>query len=418
MSAHGHTIDYSREVRQLGDLAPRLAQPALLVGLGGLGVSFALALTTLVRWDVFFRSYILNYCYILSLALGALFFVLIHHVTKAGWSVVVRRLAENVVGIFPVLALLFLPILIPIVTGNEGVYLWTSKEAVAKDTILQHKTPYLNLPFLFVRLAIYFGSWMLLSRFLVGNSVAQDSSGDPEHSRKMQYWSPVSLFLFGFTLTFFAFDILMSLNPHWFSTIFGVYFFAGSVLGFMSFLAVAIVVLQRSGRLTLSITPEHFHDIGKLSFAFVVFWTYIAFSQFMLIWYANLPEETPWFQARWETPWWRFVSMFLLVGHFVLPFFAIISRVPKRKADWLFVAACWLLFMHWVDLYYLVIPRPWGLPGLPLPEVPAPLQITDFTLLIAMLGFFVHFVTKQAASRSLIAERDPRLTESLAFENF
>ena len=308
---------------------------------------------------MFFRSYLLSYVFVLSLALGALFFVILQHLVRAGWSVSIRRLAELVAATLPVLAILFLPLLIPVVTGMEGVWEWSNRHAVEHDTtgLLAHKAAYLNVPFFIVRCAVCFAVWILLARYFVKRSIEQDTSGDVNLTLRMQWWSAPAMLLYGLTVTVFSIDMLMSLNPHWFSTIWGVYFFSGAVVGFFALLALLVVAVQRAGRLTRSITIEHYHDIGKLAFAFVVFWAYIAFSQYMLIWYANIPEETLWYQVRQGDDWWLGVSLLLLCGHFVAPFLALISRWPKRRRAPLVVAAVWLLLMHWLDLYYLIAPR-------------------------------------------------------------
>jgi hypothetical protein len=224
----------------------------------------------------------------------------------------------------------------------------------------------------------------------------------------MQKVAAPSMFLFAITTTFSAFDLLMSLEPSWYSTIFGVYFFSGSVLGFLALLPITSLLLQRSGRLVGVISTEHYHDMGKLLFAFVVFWTYIAFSQYMLYWYANIPEETVWFLKR-QTGEWTTFSWFLLLGHFLVPFLALISRTPKRRPWVLSLGAGWLLLMHWADLYYLAMPR--------LSAETIPFHALDLTTFLAVGGFWVGVFAMRMRQHSLIPERDPRLPESLAFEN-
>ncbi|MBP7746164.1 MAG: quinol:cytochrome C oxidoreductase [Phycisphaerae bacterium] len=397
------------EVRRIGEPARRAARIA--AALGVLGLAGGAALGFVSGWDVFFRSYLLNYCYILSLALGALFFVLLQHLVRAGWSVSVRRLAEFTAQTLPLLAILFLPLLVPVLTGMRGVWEWTDPHAVAADALLQHKRPYLNVPFFIIRAAFYFTVWVALARFFYRQSVAQDTTGDPRLTLRMQWWSGPGMVLFALTVTFFAFDALMSLNPHWFSTIFGVYFFSGCAVGFFALLAILVSAVQRGGWLKRSITVEHYHDIGKLAFGFVVFWAYIAFSQYLLIWYANLPEETVWYLPRQGDTWWIGVSLLLLGGHFVAPFLALLSRWPKRRPGTLALAGAWLLLMHWLDLYYLVAPRPHA------GEHTAPLHATDGLLLLGLGSLFVAALVRPMVHTSLIPERDPRLPESLAFQN-
>ncbi len=417
-------VSAESELRSADAFAPAIGRIALGVGLLGLGLSAVAAFVPGGGgWSGVLRSYILNYVFVISLALGALFFVLIQHVTRAGWSVVVRRLAELTAGTMPILAILFIPVLIPVLTGMSDVYPWSSKTVVAQDEsgLLQHKQPYLNVSFVLARAALYFLVWIWLSSTFFNMSREQDRTGDPQLSNRMSRWSAPGLVLYALTATFFAFDVVMSLNPHWYSTIFGVYYFAGCNVGFYSFLIIVLVWLQGRGVLTQSVTTEHYHDVGKLMFAFTVFWTYIAFSQFMLIWYANIPEETVFYSARQNTPWWLGVSIFLLVGKFILPFLTLIARHPKRNKGLLVVGAVWVLLLHWVDMYYLIAPRPLELAadGSVIGEQTGwPLQISDATCLIGLGGLFVYAVCRRATGVPLVPVRDPRLSESLAFENY
>jgi hypothetical protein len=408
----GHAIDLGNEPRQLGAFAPRVANVAGLIGV--VGVALGIVGGFLADWSVFFRAYILNYSYVLSLALGALFFVMLQHLTRAGWSATVRRLAEHVSATLPLLAVLFVPILIPVLFGMGDVYEWTNHETAPAGhrELLEHKAPYLNTGFFLGRCAFYFVVWILLARFFYRTSVAQDASGDVALTEKMQWWSAPGMLLYAITVTFFSVDVLMSINPLWFSTIWGVYFFSGAVVGFFSLLALLILTVQGRGLLRRAINVEHFHDVGKLAFAFVVFWAYIAFSQYMLIWYGNIPEETGWYLARQSSSWWVGVSLLLLFGHFVAPFLAMISRWTKRRRAPLALAGIWLLLMHWLDLYYIVVPR-----DPKLAEGLAPLNVADVALLFGLGGLFVFALFRQMGKASLLAEKDPWLPEALAFEN-
>ncbi len=409
--AHGaRHVDLSKENLRLegGGLIALFG----LIGVAGLaaGVFFGMQ----AGWNIFFRSYLLNFTYVLTLALGALFFVMLQHLTRAGWSVSLRRIAEMIALTIPFLAILFVPMIFPVITGMADVYKWADPAVLANDPLLRHKITWLNPPFWIIRIAAYFVIWSVLAIWLYRTSVRQDESGDPQLTIRMDKWSTLGMLLFALSLTFFAVDALMSLNPHWFSTIWGVYIFSGSAVAFFSLMALILFFLQGAGRLTHVITAEHFHDVGKLAFGFVVFWAYIAFSQYMLIWYANMPEETAWFAPRQGDSWWINVSLLLLFGHFLAPFLALLSRVPKRRKAMLVVAAVWLLLMHWLDLYYIVIPRPHGLEtakNLP------PLHASDIALFFGLLGLFLAAVTWNMKQASLIPQRDPRLHESLAFEN-
>lgn len=408
--AHAKQLDLSRDVIRLDEGAATRA--ALLAGVGLAAIVLGLFFGGRSGWDVFFRSYLLNWSFAFTIVMGALFFVMLQHLTRAGWSVSVRRLAEFVMGTMPLMAILFVPMLIPVMLGMEGVYKWSSAAVVEKDPLLQHKAAYLSTPFFIIRMLVYFGLWIFLARYFLGRSLEQDRTGDPQLTLAMDRTSAWAMLAYAISFTFFSIDALMSLNPHWFSTIFGVYIFSGSVVGFFATLALIVVALQRSGRLTHAISVEHFHDIGKLMFGFIVFWAYIKFSQYMLIWYANLPEETVWYLPRQGDTWWIGVSLLLLFGHFVAPFLALLSRFPKRRPWLLTLGAAWMLLMHWVDLYYIVIPRPHGFG----PAV-APLHATDVLLLVGMACLLVAGILWQMRGRPLVPERDPRLHESLSFEN-
>ena len=388
------------ETRQLGAWGERLWRWATLVGLAALAVSVGLAALAPGGWRRFFFAYLLAFAYVLSLALGSLYFVLLHHLTNSGWSVVVRRIAEVLAGTLPFLAALGLPLLF----GIGELYPWARAGYAATHA----RAAYLNVPFFVARCAVYLAVWGALGRFFLRRSLAQDASGDPTLSVTMRRWSAPAMIAFALTLSFAAIDLLMSLDPGWYSTIFGVYYFAGAAAGVYALLPLAAFLLQRAGFLRRSVTVEHYHDLGKLLFGFVVFWAYIAFSQYMLQWYANLPEETHWFVAR-QTHGWGWVGLALVFGHFLLPFVALLSRAPKRRPRLLAAVAAWVLVMHWVDLYWLVMPA--ASPGSPLP------RLVDLTVTVGLTALLVAAAAFVARGRALVPERDPRLAESLAFEN-
>jgi hypothetical protein len=396
--------DIFAEKRHLGALGERLWRGLALVGAVALVVSFALAAAGAESWRRFFFAYLVNFAFVLSLALGALYFVLLHHLTHSGWSVVVRRIGEALTAALPLLALLFVPVLL----GMRELYPWSQTAIAAADHVVHGKAPYLNVSFFIVRWAVYLVAWTVTARYFFHRSLLQDSSGDASLTLQMERRAGPAMILFAVTLTFASIDLVMSLDPRWFSTIFGVYYFAGSVVGIYALLTVAAFTLQRSGFLRNAVTVEHYHDLGKLLFGFVVFWAYIGFSQYMLIWYANIPEETGWLAHRQENGW-GWVGLLLVFGHFLLPFVALISRAPKRRPRILAAAAVWMLAMHWVDIYWLVMPA--GNPGSPAPH------LVDLTLLLALGSVFLAGAAFALRGRSLVPERDPRLEESLAFEN-
>jgi len=339
-----------------------------------------------------------------SLALGGLFFVLVHHATQAGWSVVVRRLGEQAMSALPFLALLF----IPLILSRGDLFEWSHPEAVARDPLLAHKEPYFRLWFFLARNLFYFGTWSALSLWFGSRSRRQDETGDHELTRRMRRASAPSLILYALTVTFFSFDWLMSLNPHWYSTIFGLYFYSGCVMSFFAFLALATIAAKRAGLLVEVLSEEHQHDIGKLLFTFVTFWAYMAFSQYLLIWYANLPEETVFFAQRF-TGSWRFTSVALALGHFIVPFFFLLPRTLKRNASALAAASVWLLLMQILDLYWLVMPN--------LHPAGVALSLIDPLVIFGCCGLFLAAFGSALKRQALVPLRDPRLPESLTFEN-
>jgi hypothetical protein len=352
----------------------------------------------------FFFSWLVSFLFFLSLSLGALFFVLIQYAAQGGWGIVVRRIGETIFAMLPVMAALFLPVLL----GLHDLYEWTHADAAAQDALLRWKAPYLNVPFFLIRAAIYFGLWSFIAVLYYRGSRGQDATGDPGVSARLRRLAGPSIITLALTQTFASVDWIMSLTPHWYSTMFGVYFFAGSFVGFIALLSVVAAAMRRAGLLDTVISAEHLHDIGKLLFAFTVFWTYIAFSQFFLIWYANLPEETIWYQARMEGSWLT-VSLFLMAGHFVAPFFYLMGRAVKRRGSTLAVGGAWLLAMHFLDLYWQVMPtlHPEGLRP----------SLLDVAALVAVGGCFVAAASWLMRRQALVPLRDPRLAESLAFEN-
>ena len=350
----------------------------------------------------FFFSWLVAFLFFLSLAIGALYFVLIHYAVQAAWGVVLRRVAETVAATLPVLALLF----VPLVFGMGALFPWSRPDAHT-DHLLAWKAPFLNTPFFLVRAAIYFAAWSAIALLWLRGSRAQDATGDVAISLRLRRRSGPALLVLAITQTFASIDWIMSLTPKWFSTAFGVYFFSGAMVSFFSLLAIAAVVL-RNGPLRDVISVEHLHDVGKLVFAFVCFWAYIGFCQYFLIWYANLPEETGWYHVRLSGAW-KSLTMALAIGHFVIPFLFLMGRTVKRRGAGLLLGAGWVLLMHLLDIYWLVMPS--------LHEAGARPGLLDAATFLAVGGVFTGAVGWLLARQPLVPLRDPRLAESLALEN-
>lgn len=377
-----------------------------------LGIGVAALAMTLVGWvtspQQFYFSWLVAWAFSLSVTIGGLFFVLIQHLTRARWSVVVRRIPEALIWSFPLLAILG----IPVVFGMHDLYHWTHHELIDPaspefDPVLAGKAAYLNVPFFLGRLAFYFLVWSYLAYRLYTLSVRQDVDGDPEITVKLRRTSAWGIAVTAITTAFAAFDLLMSLDPHWFSTIFGVYFFGGAFGAVMAFMIFTARLFQRRGMLRQTISTEHYQDLGKFMFGFVVFWAYIAFSQYMLIWYGNLPEETVWYRHRLEHGW-EYNSAALLAFHFVFPFIVLISRWAKRLLPLLTFMAVFMLVMHWFDLHWI---------AMPVLHEHAAFHLLDFSALVGIVGVWLGLVWFRLSRHSLVPQRDPRLGMSLGFMN-
>jgi len=347
----------------------------------------------------FWQSYYVAFCFWLSLSLGALFFVLLHHLVGATWSVVVMRVAEIFAANLLPMALLFVPLAV-------GFH-WQDARGLPPSAAV-----FLSRDFFLARCALYFVIWAGLGLSFWRRSVAQDESGAVRLTLRSRYWSGLGMLLYGFSVALGGLDFLMALNAPWQSSIYGVYFFSGCAVGFYALLPLSVLVLQAGGRLRQAVTAEHYHDMGKMLFAFVFFWSYIAYSQYMLIWYADLPEETVWLlkRASPEAGAWNCASLVLLFGHWLIPFAALLSREVKRRKMALAFWCVWLLVLHYSDLYWLAFPE-WHLQAL------AP-RLSDAGCLLGLGGIYLACALVFGGGRALIPVKDPRLAESLALENY
>ncbi len=379
----------------------RFLMIAIVISIVGVAASVA---AFFINREQFFFSWLTSFLFWFSLAAGGLFFVMLHHLVGATWSVVIRRLAEAVMSVLPFLGIAFIPLLF----GMHDLYHWSHADVVAQDELLQWKSGYLNTTFFVIRAVVYFAVWTLLTFLLRKTSLAQDAGHTPELEARFRKISAPGMVAFALTLTLASFDWLMSLDPHWYSTIFGVYVFAGAVVAVLAFLILAVIMMQKRGVLTEAVTIEHYHDLGKLLFAFMIFWAYMAFSQYFLIWYGNIPEETLWFLHRW-TGSWKTVSLVLVFGHFVIPFFIFITRGAKRNKSFLSIFVIWMLLIHWVDLYWVVMPtlHPHGVH----------FSWIDMAPMLAIGGAFLARFWYTLGAQPLVPVGDPRLEKSIKIVN-
>lgn len=393
--AHGH-----QEIKNPGSWKVDSSTTGLFIGLAIIGI---IGLTVSIFMDPQrgWTAFLLNHFFFLSLALGGLFICAIQYLTSAMWSAPIRRLSESFSAYLPVVLLGFALIA---AFGVPHLFEWSHSEVVKGDPILEHKASYLNVTFFVIRNLVAIALWFFFAKKLVGNSVAQDANGDIAYTNKNKVLAPMFVVVFALTFTMVAIDLLMSLDPHWFSTMFGVYAFAGLFTSSLSLTTIFAIKLRRNGILKDIVNENHLHDLGKFMFAFTIFWAYIAFSQFMLIWYANLPEETMYFMHRFEGNW-KYITVFLLVGKFIVPFFALLPREAKRDEGRLMKVAYWILFAQWIDLIWIIQPEFFkDGPRIGLPEVAG---------LAAFAGLFGFLVTRFLSKNNVVAIGDPKLEEAV-----
>ena len=392
-----------------------LRLPLCAGGLVALLLGWALA-TQCIDANFGMSVYLTAVVYCMTLVLGCLFFVLIQHLVRAGWSIVVRRIAELVMIMVIPMGILFLPVLGSLWMGQGTLYGWDSPDAYqaehgVPEQVWLEKLRWLNQEWFTIRTIGYFAVWSALAIFFFKNSVRQDETGEKAITDRMQYWSGPAVMLFSLTTSFAAFDWVMSLAPMWFSTMFGVYMFAGSILAAHCLIAVASFVLQKKGAMRDEVTVEHYHDLGKLIFGFVFFWTYISFSQYMLIWYANIPEETHWFYVR-QVGTWGGVAVALIFLHWMLPFAGTMSRHVRRRPALVCGWGVYLLIMHYVDVYFMIMPE--AKAG----NAGGVIGVCSSVLCVAgMVSLLTGLVMGLAQQNRVVAVGDPRLGESIAFEN-
>jgi hypothetical protein len=380
---------------------------ALILGVAGL------LLTAVGYWTstgeaqrAVLAGYLVAFAYWVGIAVASSIWNAIFHASAARWMTVLRRVFESMAAAVPIFILLFLPIAL----GMSTLFPWVSpSRAMSPEQLelLTHKALYLNVPGFLVRTGIYFIIWIGVNQLLRGWSLRQDAEGGVEPTRRMRRYGSGAIPILGVSITFAAVDWLMSVDPFWTSTIFGAYYFAGSFLASIALLTLIAARTRHQQRFFGgSVTRHHTHNLGKLMLAFTAFWTYIAFSQFMLIWIANIPEEAAWYVVRMKGGW-QSVGIFLIVTHFIIPFFTLLSRGLKFQPTGLSFMAVWILLVHWVDLMWLVIPalHPQGFY----------FHWTFVTSIIGVGGIAVAFALWRAVGHFTMPVKDPYLADSLRY---
>jgi hypothetical protein len=385
-----------------------LRKKALMAG--GVGLVLC-AIGFIVDRDQFFRSWLIAFMLFLGITLGSMALMMIQHLSGGTWGVF-RRVFEASSRTLPLMAALF----IPIIAGMTSLYPWTHADLVATDEILRHKAAYLNTGFFLARAFVYFLGWTLIAWTLTAWSKRQDD-GDMSVNLKIQRLSGFGIVFYALTITFAGVDWIMSLNPHWYSTLFGFLMIGGQGLSTLAFTIIISRYLSKRPPMQELLTPSHFHDLGKLSLAFTMLWAYFNFSQFLLTYAANLVEEVPYFLARLDHGW-QYLAIFLILFHFFVPFFLLLSRDNKRASTRLVMIAAWILFMRYVDIYMLVTPE-FASDGSNLHMVHGEhashffVHWLDLAAPLAIGGLWVWMFSTQLLQRPMLAFRDPYLRESL-----
>jgi hypothetical protein len=374
---------------------------ALIIGVAGLALCALPAFISAGLREQFFRSYLLSFVFWIGITLGCFAILMVQHMSGGAWGLVIRRVLESATRTFPLFALLF----IPIILGLHSLYIWARPEEVAASEALKHKSAYLNVTFFIVRAVFYFVVWFGVSRALNKWSLEQDKTGERALTSKMQNLCGPGLLLYGLTVTFASIDWVMSLQPEWFSTIFGILFMGGQGLSAMAFVIAVLVLLASRKPMSDVIQPGHLHDLGKLMLAFLMLWAYFAFSQFLIIWSGNLPEEIPWYVRRLQSSW-KYVGLALVLIHFALPFVLLLSRDLKRSSRRLVIVASIIIIMRFVDLIWMIVPEVRG-GGFAV-------HWMDVAMLFGLGGIWLSVFLRQLGNRPLLPVRDPYIENAFS----
>jgi hypothetical protein len=391
--------------RSLTAAIDRLRRPALAAGVVALA---ACAYGAIASPDAFFRGYLFAYVFFAGLTLGCLAIVMLQHLTGGAWGIPIRRILESGTRTLPLIAVLFLPIAL----GMKHLYSWSRPEEVAKDALLQAKEAYLNVPFFLARAAFYFAVWIAIAYFVNRWSLEQDRASSRALTRRLQILSAGGLVAYGLTMTFASIDWVMSLEPHWFSTMYGVLYIAGQALNALAFVTAALVLMSGEEPFSGFVRPAYYHDLGKLLLAFVMFWSYVAFAQYLIIWAGNLPEEIPWYLRRLNGGW-GWVGGALIVLHFALPFLLLLPEAANRNSRILVAVAGLVVLMRFVDVYWLVRPV---FTQASASAASARFQIhwLDLAASIGIGGVWLAVFLWQLDERPLLPVNDPEFVEALA----
>lgn len=367
---------------------------------GGLLVSLGAVFIFKLDASRVWANVLLNNQYFLGIALGGAFFLAVHRIAWSGWHTALQRLPESMTTFLPIAFLLMLLVFF----GMHDLYHWSHYEG--HDAVLEGKKAWLNQPFFFARMVLYFAGWISLTWLMRKNTNFLMDSADIKYHNRRKVYAGVFLVFYAITVSASSWDWIMSIDAHWFSTIFGWYVFIGMFVTSIAFMILLIWFLKRAGYLAF-IRTDHMHDLGKFLFAFSVFWTYLWFSQYLLIWYGHIPEETVYYIQRHES--FQLVFFLNLGLNFIIPFFALMKLQSKRQLNWLALIAAIVMIGHWIDYYQMIMPGAAG--------EHAGIGILEISMTILYAGLFLFVVFRSLASKPLIVQHDPFLEESLHYES-
>jgi hypothetical protein len=366
----------------------------ILIGVGVVSFALGFAFDAKRTW----ANYLLNNYYFLSIAMGAAFFGAIQYITQSGWSAAFKRIPEAMVAYIPFAGVFFLIMFF----GMHSIFEWTHDEVIQHDHLIHHKSPYLNIPFFFARVVVFFAVWTIMSKLLRKLSLKEDEFGGIQYFEKSELYSKVFIFIIAITFSLFAVDMLMSLDPHWFSTIFAAKSFIAAFLHGSSVITLIVIILFRMGKLEI-LNRSHLHDFTRYIFMTSIVWGYFNFAEFMLIWYGNIPEETVWFVERWHGAY-KILFFANIILNWAIPFFVLMPRKSSRSKMFIFPVIVLLIIGQYTELYFIIWPNVVG---------DAKFGLLEIGTFAGYVGVFALVVSTWLAKASLVPKNHPYLEESL-----
>jgi len=366
----------------------------ILIGIGVVSFALGFAFDAKRTW----ANYLLNNYYFLSIAIGAAFFGAIQYITQSGWSAAFKRIPEAMAAYIPFAAVFFLIMFF----GMHSIFEWTHEDVVQHDHLIQHKSPYLNIPFFFARVIVFFAAWIFMSKLLRKLSLKEDEAGGMGYFEKSEMYSKIFIFILAITFSLFAVDMLMSLDPHWFSTIFAAKSFIAAFLHGSSVITLIVIILNRMGKIDF-LNRSHLHDFTRYIFMSSIVWGYFNFAEFMLIWYGNIPEETVWFVERWEGAY-KVLFFANIVLNWFIPFMVLMPRKTSRSKMFIFPVIVILILGQYTELYFIIWPNVVGA---------AKFGLLEIGTFLGFAGIFALVVSTWLAKASLVPKNHPYLEESL-----